>query len=352
MKVRLILAFKLFLEILWLALASNLNTDLQKLDARNLWISDPELEQTYNFFTKTLSNSEKENLIKLNSSSEYARSTIPKGAGYDFTVQMAIYTLSESLYISPELFKVNITPDSISTKKDIFEIANCLHSTSRSTLKVLKLIRQRCFYHNENSQLHIFPKQVARKLELYCNEFKKIEVRYARLSDFIYLLKMILKKSKIHNSNLFKLSKLVWNIIKSSSFKNIKFSKDLSAPISSPKPDIKLSKKEAATISKISVLLRHIDNTLLEKVRILPFWIFKASDEYSAILIETESITERIWPPMKERVALDLKKLKKCTYLKKASCCSRRSSKVKLSKNEKFIQNVQAVAKQIRSSIE
>lgn len=351
MKVRLILTFKLFFEILFFALASALDLDLNKSDIVNLRISSQQLEQTYNFFTKKLSNSEKENLIKLNSSSEYARSTIPKGAGYDFTVQMAIYTLSESLYINRKYFKVDLISDS-KKNKDIFEIANCLYSTSRSTLKTLKLVKQRCFHHSESSQLNIFPKKVAKKLELYCNKFKKIEVRYARLSDFIYLLKMILKKSKIHNSNLLELSKLIWGIIKSPSFKKIKFSKDLSAPISSQNPAIKPSKKEAATISKISFLLRHIDNTLLEKIKILPFWIFKVSDEFSIILIESQSIANRIWSPLEEQIESNLKKLRKCTSSKRQSCCSHKSKKYKLSRDEKFIKNVRDVANQIRSDIE
>ncbi|KAK9174562.1 hypothetical protein CmeUKMEL1_01510 [Cryptosporidium meleagridis] len=351
MKVRLILAFKLFFGILSLASASALDSDLQKSDTVNLRISSEQLEQTYNFFTKKLSNSEKENLIKLNSSSEYARSVIPKGAGYDFTVQMAIYTLSESLYIKNDYFKVNVNSDS-TKNKDIFEIANCLYSTSRSTLKLLKLIRQRCFHHSENSQLNIFPKKVAKKLKLYCDEFKRIEVRFARLSDFIYLLKMILKKSKIHNSNLLKLSKLIWGIIKSPSFKKIKFTKDLSASISSQNLATKPTKKEAATISKISSLLRHIDNTLLEKVKFLPFWIFKVSDEYSIILIESQSIANRIWSPLEEQIESNLKKLEKCTSSKRQSCCSRKTKKYKMYRDEKFIKNVRDVAIRIRSEIE
>ncbi|OII74807.1 uncharacterized protein cubi_00360 [Cryptosporidium ubiquitum] len=351
MNVRLILTFSTFLGILWLDLVFSSAATRKKLGAGNLRISDPELEQSFDFFTKTLSNSEKENLIKLNSSSEYARSTVPKGAGYDYTVQTAIYTLSESLYISPNLFNMKIISDHCS-KKNIFEVVDCLYSVSKKTLKLLKLVRQRCFHHTENSHLNIFPRQVALKLKLYCDEFKRIEIRYARLSDFIYLLKMILKKSKIHNSNLLKLSKLVWKIIKSPSFKKIKFVKDLSSQAVSPKPKIQPSKKEAATISKISTLLRHIDNTLLEKVKILPFWITKSSEEYSVILIETEAIVDKIWSPMKKNIVSNLKSLNQCTSVKKKSYCPSNSPKYKLSKDEKFIQNIKKVSEQIRSDIE
>ncbi|KAJ1606558.1 signal peptide-containing protein [Cryptosporidium canis] len=353
MKARLGHIFAIFIGLLWFGSVSSSSTGRKEPDVKKLLISDVELGQTFDFFTKTLSNSEKENLIKLNSASEYARSMIPKGASYDFTVQVAIYTLSESKYIQPSLFYVQTVPDDECSKKDIFEVANCLYLTGKKTLKLLKLVRQRCFYHTENSQLNIFPRQVAQRLELYCSQFSDIEGRYAKLFDFIYLIKMILQKSKIHNSNLYQLSKIIWKIIKSKSFKKIRFSKDLSLQTASEKPETKHSKSKANTILKISSLLRHIDNTLPEKVKILPFWIMKTAEEYSAILKDTQNIAEKIWSPLKKDTQANMKSLQECTTKKSTSCTPSPSSKsYKLSKSEKFIGNVQAVTKQIRSDIE
>lgn len=356
MKARLRCTFSILLALTWLHHALCLTTGQEgQSDEAN---PDPDSKLSsiaYLFFTGTLSNSEKENLLKINSSSEYARSAIPEGTGYDFTIQVAIFTLSESLYITPKLFCMDPPDDDRKFKADVLDIANCLYLTSKKTMKLLKLVRQRCFHHTENSQLNIFPKKVAEQLEFYCSEYAKIEERFAKLLDFIYLLKMILRKAKIHNANLYHLSKLIWKITKSRSFSEIKFTKDLSLPETPSKPKAKMSKKKAAVVSKISTLLKRIDNTLQEKVRGLPFWISRAYEEYNAILFETLPIVEKIWSPMKKNIESNIKSLKKCTASKSnnSSCCIQRSrKKYKLTKEQKLVAVVKEIAKQIRSDIE
>lgn len=320
-------------------------------------LSDPDYKPdngAYNFFMSALSNSERKKLLKISSSSEYVRNIIPKGAGYDFTVQVALYTLSESLYISPNLLYMKPLVGKKDSSLDLFEVGNCIYMVSKKTLKLLKLVRQRCFHHAESSQLKIFPKKVSKRLELYCNNYKNIEERYAKLSDFIYLIKLILNKTKIHNNCILKLSKRVWKIIKSRSFSKIKLSKDFLLQKNPPSPGAKLSKRKNAIVSEISALLMHIDNTLPEKVRILPFWISKTFEEFVSIMTETQEIVESIWSPMKKDIGSGLNTLKKCVSSKTCrSCCLQKSYKrYKLSKDLKIITNVQTITKQILSDIE
>ncbi|KAF7457388.1 hypothetical protein HWI79_2095 [Cryptosporidium felis] len=352
MKVGLNLGLVGLLCLLWLVVARSAELDSTEPDIRSLRISNPRIKSSFMFFSRALSNSEKENLLKLSSSSEYARSFIPKGAGFVYSLQMAIYTLSESWYVPNSLFYMYTDEDS-KCGKNIIKVVDCLYIASKESLKLLKLTRQRCFFHDENYQLKIFPRAIGEKLKEYCDKFNSTELRFARMADFIYLLKMILRKSSIHNSKILKLSKLVWKIIKSPSFEKIHFDKSLSTLQLTPESPSKVSKKEASLVRKISDLLRHVDNTLIEKVKILPFWIIVTIEEYIAILVETQAIVERIWSPMSSRVASNLRKLKKCNASKKKSCISSSDSKsYKKTGEEKFISKVKEVTKQIRSSIE
>ncbi|KAK6587596.1 hypothetical protein RS030_91514 [Cryptosporidium xiaoi] len=310
-------------------------------------LSDPSLESDFFFFAASLSNSEKRNFLLLTSSQEQIFRRVPKGANLDYAIQLAIFALAEGRFVSPKLLTFKISENGKEIKGSMFKVLDCLYSSSKKTLKLIKLIRQRCFFHDENIELGIFPEKISEIVKEKCTEFRKIEYKYARLMDFVYLMRMIVYKSESHNSSLIKLSKIILSIIKSPSFKNIKFSKDISLVPSVT--DEKINSKDRSKINKISKFVGFIDNTLSSKIKILPYWIEKTINEYNMILVDSIERVKDIWPPFIKSINSDIKRVNNCIRFKKSEIPKRSSSFSP--KGEELFRQVKEISKQIRKDL-
>ncbi|KAH8742103.1 hypothetical protein FG386_003430 [Cryptosporidium ryanae] len=310
-------------------------------------LSDPSLETDFFFFSSSLSNSEKKNFLLLTSSQEQVFRRVPQIANLDYAIQLAIFALAEGKFVSPRFLTFKISNNKKEVTGNMFKVLDCLYSSSNKTLKLIKLIRQRCFFHNENIELGIIPEKISEIIIERCNEFRNIEYRYARLMDFVYLMRMIVHKSESHNSSLVNLSKIIWSTLKSPKFKNVKFSKDIF--LVSSVPEKSLNSKDRSKVSKISKFIGYIDNTLLSKIKILPFWIKKTINEYNMILTSSVEYVKDIWPPFISGINSDIRRVNNCIQLKKSQTPNKHGSFSP--KGEELFREMKEISKQIIKDI-